>query len=158
MKLIKFDFSQNPRVEIKAAMTIPINTNGPNIATPPTAKPPVVKNITRNPKNDTPKAITPCTLRNANATPDSAKELTIPIPNIVSRITTRRPPIAIADVTFQGTTTKTCHGKKNGQQHRRVPMSVKEVNRKQKGEYAMKFNGKSYQNHSTLGAYSLNFG
>ena len=129
----QIDLSQNPRVEINAAITIPMKTNGPNIATPPTAKPPVVKNITRNPKKEIPKAITPCTLRKENATPDNAKELTVPIPKAANRKLTRVPPINTADVTFQGTTTKSCHGRKKGQQHKRSPKSLIDVHRKQVG-------------------------
>lgn len=42
---------QKPKVEINAPITVKKNANGPNNTMPPTAKPPVVKNNTKKPKN-----------------------------------------------------------------------------------------------------------
>ena len=59
---------QKPNVEINAPSTVRKKATGPTVTMPPTAKPPVVKNNTKNPRNATNKAIKPCIPIHANAT------------------------------------------------------------------------------------------
>lgn len=106
-KLIKHLRAQKPSVAINAPITVKKNASGPNTTMPPTAKPPVVKNNTKNPMKAITSPKTPCTPIHANATTDNPNDKKTPPIKIVSANNTIVAAISSAHTVFHGITMST---------------------------------------------------
>ena len=121
--------SQKPSVEINAPSTVKKNARGPNTTVPPKAKPPVVKNNTKNPKNAMSNESTPCTPIHANASTPRLDE------NKIARTKNEAPNARImkamimAAVVFHSYTTS-WNGIQMNQQHKALIASIGIVNHK----------------------------